>query len=97
MRTLEFLETLTVEQFLAKMNVKRIDVKKNPKTGKLFMTFGAKTGAVAVNENTSLKDLQERPMISYVKGEPTVENPSGEFWMLHKEGNGVPTICSFGE
>ena len=45
---LTFNDTLTVEQFKAQMNVSRIDVKKNPKTGKLFFTFGAKTGAVAV-------------------------------------------------
>ena len=39
---LTFNETLTVEQFKAQMNVSRIDVKQNPKTNKLFFTFGAK-------------------------------------------------------
>ena len=47
-KNLIFNDTLTVEQFKAQMNVSRIDVKKNPKTGKLFFTYGAKTGAVAV-------------------------------------------------
>ena len=47
-KNLVFNDTLTVEQFKAQMNVSRIDVKKNPKTGKLFFTYGAKTGAVAV-------------------------------------------------
>ena len=89
-KNLIFEDTLTVEQFKAQMNVSRIDVKKNPKTGKLFFTYGAKTGAVA------LKGIPQHPMLSYVKGEPTPENPSGEFWLLHEEGQGgAPTLASF--
>lgn len=89
-RNLEFKETLTVEQFKAAMNVTRIDVKQNPKSGKLFFTYGAKTGAV------SLKGIPQHPMFSYVKGEPTPENPSGEFWLLHEEGQGgAPVLATF--
>ena len=89
-KNLIFEDTLTVEQFKAQMNVSRIDVKKNPKTGKLFFTYGAKTGAVA------LKGIPQHPMLSYVKGEPTPENPSGEFWLLHEEGQGgAPVLASF--
>ena len=89
-RTLIFKETLTVEQFKAKMNVSRIDVKQSPKTGRLFFTYGAKTGAVAV------KGIPTNPMFSYVKGDPTPENPSGEFWLLHEEGQGgAPVLASF--
>ena len=55
---LTFNETLTVEQFKAQMNVSRIDVKQNPKTNKLFFTYGAKTGAVAV------KGIPQHPMVS---------------------------------
>ena len=89
-RNLIFQETLTVEQFKAKMNVSRIDVKQNPKTGRLFFTYGAKTGAVAV------KGIPTNPMFSYVKGDPTSENPSGEFWLLHEEGQGgAPVLASF--
>ena len=79
-----FNETLTVEQFKSQMQVSRIDVKKNPKTGKLFFTFGAKTGAVAV------KGIPQHPMLSKVTGE------DGSFWLLHEEGQGgAPVLASF--
>ena len=82
---LTFNETLTVEQFKAKMNVSRIDVKQNPKTNKLFFTYGAKTGAVAV------KGIPQHPMFSNVTG------PDGsKFWLLHEEvQGGAPVMASF--
>lgn len=90
MNKLAFLETLTVEQFKRKQGVERIEVKQNPHTGKLFMTFGAKTGAVAT------KGIPERPMLSLVKGEVTEQNPDGKFWMLHEEGTGgAPVLATF--
>ena len=90
MANLVFNETLTVEQFKDAMKVSRVDVKKNPKTGRLFFTFGAKTGAVAA------KGIPQHPMFSFVKGDPTPENPSGEFWLLHEEGTGgAPVLASF--
>ena len=89
-RNLQFKETLTVEQFKAAMHVSRIDVKQNPKTNGLFFSYGAKVGAVAI------KGIPEHPMISLVKGEPTEKNPSGEFWLLHEEGQGgAPVLASF--
>lgn len=89
-KNLTFNETLTVEQFKERMLVSRIDVKQNPKTNKLFFTYGAKTGAVAV------KGIPAHPMLSHVKGNPTPENPSGEFWLLHEEGQGgAPVLASF--
>ena len=82
---LTFNDTLTVEQFKAKMNVSRIDVKKNPKTGKLFFTFGAGIGAVAV------KGIPENPMLSNVTG-----SDGNSFWLLHEEGQGgAPVLASF--
>ena len=79
-----FNETLTVEQFKSQMQVSRIDVKKNPKTGKLFFTFGSKTGAVAV------KGIPAHPMLSHVTG------LDGSFWLLHEEGQGgAPVLASF--
>ena len=79
-----FNDTLTVEQFKAQMNVSRIDVKKNPKTGKLFFTYGAKTGAVAV------KGIPSNPMLSNVTGS------DASFWLLHEEGQGgAPVLASF--
>ena len=96
-KNLIFNDTLTVEQFKAQMNVSRIDVKKNPKTGKLFFTYGAKTGAVAV------KGIPQHPMFSVVcpKGDTLDVAHAGEkgcstFWLLHEEGQGgAPTLASF--
>lgn len=84
-KNLTFNETLTVEQFKAAMNVSRIDVKQNPKTNKLFFTYGAKTGAVAV------KGIPAHPMLS------NVTTPDGQsFWLLHEEGQGgAPVLASF--
>ena len=82
---LHFIETLTVEQFKSRVMVDKIQVKKNPKTNKLFFTFGSKTGAVAV------KGIPAHPMVS------NVEAPDGsEFWLLHEEGTGgAPTLATF--
>ena len=89
-RNLEFKETLTVEQFKSAMNVSRIDVKQNPKTNRLFFSYGAKTGAVAS------KGIPQHPMFSFVKGDPTPQNPDGTFWLLHEEGQGgAPVLASF--
>ena len=81
---LTFNETLTVEQFKAEKMVSRIDVKKNPKTNKLFFTYGSKTGAVAI------KGVPEHPMLSNVTG-----SDGASFWLLHEEGQGAPTIATF--
>lgn len=82
---LTFNETLTVEQFKAQMNVSKIEVKQNPKTNKLFFTFGAKTGAVAV------KGIPSNPMLSNVTGDD-----GSSFWLLHEEGQGgAPTLATF--
>lgn len=84
MADLIFNETLTVEQFKAQMNVSRVDVKKNPKTGKLFFTYGAKTGAVAV------KGVPAHPMFSNVTG-----SDGSSFWLLHEEGQGgAPVVAT---
>ena len=78
-------ETLTVEQFKSKELVSKIDVKQNPKTGKLFFTYGSKTGAVAV------KGIPSKPMISNVTSQD-----GSTFYLLHEEGTGgAPTIASF--
>ena len=84
-KNLIFNDTLTVEQFKAQMKVTRVDVKQNPKTGKLFFVYGAKTGAVAV------KGIPQHPMLSNVTG-----SDGSNFWLLHEEGQGgAPTLVSF--
>lgn len=83
-KNLTFNDTLTIEQFKDKMKVQHIDVKRNPKTGKLFFTFGAKTGAVAI------KGIPAHPMLSNVTG-----SDGSSFWLLHEEGQGAPVLASF--
>ena len=87
--SLRFVETLTVEQVKNKEGLATISVKQNPKTGKLFMVLGGKTGGVS-SKIKSLKDIN-KPMISLV------ETPEGEeFYLLHNEGTGgAPTLFSF--
>ena len=82
---LHFIETMTVEQFKSRMMVDKLQVKKNPKTSKLFFTFGSKTGAVAV------KGIPAHPMVS------EVEAPDGSsFYLLHEEGTGgAPVLATF--
>lgn len=81
---LTFVETFTVEQFKAAQHVDKIQVKQNPKNNKLFFTFGAKVGAVAV------KGIPAHPMISLVEGD------EGAFYLLHEEGQGgAPVLATF--
>ena len=56
--TLNFIETLTVEQFKERSKESTIQVRSNPKTNKLFMTYGSRGGKV------SLKGIPSNPMIS---------------------------------
>ena len=85
MAQLTFLDTLTVEQFKAEKLVDKIQVKRNPKTNKLFFTYGAKIGAVAV------KGVPTHPMVSLVQGDN-----SDEFYLLHEEGQGgAPVVAEF--
>lgn len=81
---LNFIETFTVEQFKAAQHVDKIQVKQNPKNNKLFFTFGAKVGAVAV------KGIPTHPMVSLVEGD------EGRFYLLHEEGQGgAPVLATF--
>lgn len=94
---LTFGETLTVEQFKEVVKVSRIDVKRNPKTGTLFFSYGAKTGAVAK------KGIPKNPMFSLVcpEGDTLDAVHAGEracstFWLMHEEGQGgAPVLASF--
>ena len=75
---------MTIEQFKAAQNVSTIKVKRNPKTGKLFFTYGGEVGAVAI------KGIPTNPMISNVTG-----SDGTSFWILHEEGEGAPTLATF--
>lgn len=94
---LTFGETLTVEQFKDLVKVSRVDVKRNPKTGTLFFSYGSRTGAVA------RKGIPVKPMFSLVcpEGDTMDAVHAGErgcstFWLLHEEGQGgAPVLASF--
>lgn len=96
-RNLQFNKTLTIEQFKAANKVSRIDVKENPRTNKLFFTYGSNIGAVAV------KGIPQHPMFSLVcpEGDTLDIANAGQrgcstFWLLHEEGQGgAPILASF--
>ena len=87
-KKLKFLKTLTVAQFKRDNAVNALRVRRNPLTGKLFFTFGAESGAVAK------AGIPAHPMVSRVLGDPTPENPTGEFWLLHEEGEGGAPVVT---
>lgn len=82
---LTFNETLTPEQFKARVLVSEIKVHQNPHTGKLFFAAGSLTGPV------SLKGIPTHPVLS------NVTTSDGEsFWLLHEEGQGgAPVVATF--
>lgn len=82
---LVFKKTQTIEQFKADQLVSLIEVKKNPKTGKLFFTFGSETGAVSTKGIPT-----KRPVISDV-----ITEDGEEFFLLHEQGEGAPTLATF--
>lgn len=47
MGKLKFLETMTINEFKSQKEVKAIEVKQNPHTGKCFFVYGCETGAVS--------------------------------------------------
>ena len=92
METLEFLRTLTIEQFKDEQKVPYIEVLQNPNSSKIFFTYGSKTGAC------SSKGVPKDPRISLVKGETTEKNPDGKFWLLHEAGKGgAVCLATFGK
>ena len=93
MEQLKFETSYTVEQFKKAQDVEKISVIKSEATGKLFFTYGGKTGAVS--QASDFKEIAEHPMISLVEGEKTEQNPDGKFFLLHKEGHGGEEIATF--
>lgn len=82
---LKFMSTLTVEEFKEKFEVEKIRVHKNPKTNKLFFTFGTSgVGAVAI------KGIPSKPLLSHVESEE-----GATFWLLHEQVEGAPQVAEF--
>lgn len=87
--SLRFIETWEVEQFKAQQEVKKLEVKKNPHTGKVFFVYGCEVGACSRKvEDGLLTD----PVVSQVCNAETGEM----FMMLHQRGEGgAPTLAVF--
>jgi hypothetical protein len=82
MNDLKFLKTYSVKEFKEKYNVEKIEVLKNPQTGKNFFSYGFETGAVSEKfESTGKLDV---PVISEVCSAETGDT----FYMLHEKGKG---------
>lgn len=81
-RTLTFVSSQSIAQFKSSKMIDKIDVKKNPSTNKLFLSFAGNTGAVALSY-----DSNKPKLISLVRDAEGVE-----FYMLHNEGTGAETI-----
>lgn len=85
---LEFLRTLTVEQFKAEMHADKLKVKRSKGSTKLYFTAGGVQGAVRK------EGVPTKPMVSWVKGDITERTPDGKFWLLHQEGEGDAEIIA---
>lgn len=89
MEKLHFIETMSIDEFKAQQQVKKIEVKQNPQTGKCFFVYGIETGAVS---DKFLKHELTMPVISQVCSAETGET----FFMLHQKGEGgAPTLATF--
>ena len=67
---LNFIDTLTIEQFKAQELVQKVQIKQNDHTGKLFAVYGGKTASV------SQKGIPQNPVISLVN--PTLTREPNE-------------------
>ena len=81
MGKLKFLETMTINEFKSPKEVKVIEVKQNPHTGKCFFVYGCETGAVS---DKFINGEITNPVISQVCS----PNTGDMFYMLHQKGEG---------
>ncbi len=87
MESLKFIETMSVAEFKAQKEVKKIDVKQNPQTGKCFFVYGCETGAVS---DKFANGEITNPVISQVCSPETGDM----FYMLHQKGDGGAPILA---
>mgnify|MGYP003593649186 CR=1 FL=1 len=78
---LKFLKTFSVNEFKQKMGVDKLEIKKNPQTGKCFFVYGVETGKVS---NRFEGGGINQPVISEVLSAETGET----FYMIHERGEG---------
>ena len=72
---LKFISTQSISQFKNLQKVDKIDIVKNPKTDKLFLSWAGGTGAVAAKYDSS-----KPKVISLMQ-----DNEGTQFFMLHNE------------
>ena len=87
MESLKFIETMSVAEFKAQKEVKKIDVKQNPQTGKCFFVYGCETGAVS---DKFANGEITNPVISQVCSPETGDM----FYILHQKGDGGAPILA---
>ena len=80
-RNLEFLQTMSIEDFKSQNQVDKIEIKRNEETGKCFFVFGLRTGACSRKVESGELTV---PVISEVCSEDTGET----FYLLHQKGEG---------
>ena len=87
MGKLKFLETMTINEFKSQKEVKAIEVKQNPHTGKCFFVYGFETGACSRKVETGELTI---PVISEVCSAETGDI----FLLLHQKGEGGATTLA---
>ena len=80
MNKLEFLSTVSAEDFKAAQGVSKLDILKSETTGKCFFSWGSQSGAVT---SKYPKEPLTEPMVSEV-----MTDEGETFYLLHNKGEG---------
>ena len=81
MNKLEFLSTVSAEEFKAAQGVSKLDILHNKTSGKCFFSWGSQTGAVT---SKYPKEPLFEPMVSEV-----MTDEGEKFFLLHNSGEGA--------
>ena len=79
---------MSVDEFKQKMGVEKIEILKNPKTGKNFFSYGFETGTVS--DKFESNGRLNVPVISEVCSAETGDR----FFMLHEKGTGGAQVLA---
>lgn len=95
-RKLNFGDAYTIEQFKSLMKVPSVDVRRNPKTDKGFITYGAATGMISNKLYSKIVNGEDYGtcMIARVTGVAD-DGSDIDTYMLYEQGQGAPTMVSF--
>lgn len=87
---LEFIKTMTIDQFKLFTGMEKIQQKQKPGSSKMYFTYqhpewGITNGPICLVDG----QIPSPAMVSLVKGDIDPEYPEreGKFWMIHKEGH----------